>query len=596
MAWGRRRGWKSGMNGAHRTRWRPLPRIKPEAEFWDSFLDFGGGIIFPRGRAFATADEPPRPAGTPAKVELANPRAPGYIPVGKQWFRMTNSNTSVLVEGVLWQDIEPLLSSLPEMAQGSSAPTGEDRVLCLNEALGARRPPPSASAEDKILLAGSAYAPKGVVLDWDQVTGGTSYEFGYSSGPPHTYEIAQTVWFSGGTLKFWPNAVLKYVPNTSMHFDGNESIVCNGDISNRTVLTSRDDDLYGEVLPDSSHVPSQNGYIIPLWGQPAPSGTVFLGLTFRWIYIGIVVDDISPGSCTVKRCDFNFCGSAINMVHYAQATIQGSTCCHVDLPIDPAGGGTVTGSFDDICANNVDSDGNGLPDYWEYQWFGHTGVDLNADSDGDCTLNGAEYSAGSNPADYLYVTSCYGTYDHVIHAGAGTALEVTANLPCAKYQWYSGSTAIPGATSSSFTPTSTYDNSDIHANVYSASYSTNTPDVLLAVLDDLRWGMWTNWIAPGYTNNMTTQIMISTNYYPPEWLWANPSLIYNKAGFTGLSMCHDRQGATGQTPITALTDRIGYCRGHGVAGPEDFTCLASMTTGLARTSGSATGITISSRM
>ena len=319
--------------------------IKPEAEFWDSFLDFGGGIIFPRGRAFATADEPPRPAGTPAKVELANPRAPGYIPVGKQWFRMTNSSTSVLVEGVLWQDIEPLLSSLPEMAQGSSSPAGKDRVLCLNETLGARRAPPPASAEDKILLARSSYAPKGVVLDWDQVTGGTSYEFGYSSGPPHTYEIAQTVWFSGGTLKFWPNAVLKYVPNTSMHFDGNESIVCNGDISNRTVLTSRDDDLYGEVLPDSSHVPSQNGYIIPLWGQPAPSGTVFLGLTFRWIYIGIDVDDISSGSCTVKRCDFNFCGSAINMEHYAQATVLGSACCHVDVPIDPNGGGTVTGSF-----------------------------------------------------------------------------------------------------------------------------------------------------------------------------------------------------------------------------------------------------------
>jgi hypothetical protein len=47
-----------------------------------------------------------------------------------------------------------------------------------------------------------------------------------------------------------------------------------------------------------------------------------------------------------------------------------------------------------------DSDHNGLPDAWEMQYFGHIGVDPNADPDGDGLTNLQEYSAGSNPVDY----------------------------------------------------------------------------------------------------------------------------------------------------------------------------------------------------
>jgi hypothetical protein len=47
----------------------------------------------------------------------------------------------------------------------------------------------------------------------------------------------------------------------------------------------------------------------------------------------------------------------------------------------------------------VDTDGNGLPDAWEYTYFGHIGVDPNADPDGDGESNLAEYRAGTNPLD-----------------------------------------------------------------------------------------------------------------------------------------------------------------------------------------------------
>jgi subtilisin family serine protease len=48
----------------------------------------------------------------------------------------------------------------------------------------------------------------------------------------------------------------------------------------------------------------------------------------------------------------------------------------------------------------VDTDGNGLPDWWELAYFGHlTGTDPNADPDHDGMSNLAEWVAGTNPTN-----------------------------------------------------------------------------------------------------------------------------------------------------------------------------------------------------
>ena len=56
----------------------------------------------------------------------------------------------------------------------------------------------------------------------------------------------------------------------------------------------------------------------------------------------------------------------------------------------------------------VDTDGNGLPDWWEQMYFGHlTGTDPNADPDHDGASNLAEWLAGTNPTNatsYLQLT------------------------------------------------------------------------------------------------------------------------------------------------------------------------------------------------
>lgn len=48
-----------------------------------------------------------------------------------------------------------------------------------------------------------------------------------------------------------------------------------------------------------------------------------------------------------------------------------------------------------------DSDSNGLPDWWENRYFGHTGVVPNADEDGDGLTNLQEYQQGKDPTDYF---------------------------------------------------------------------------------------------------------------------------------------------------------------------------------------------------
>jgi subtilisin family serine protease len=69
-------------------------------------------------------------------------------------------------------------------------------------------------------------------------------------------------------------------------------------------------------------------------------------------------------------------------------------------PIAGLGGKVVTGGRLNL-ARSVDTDGNGLVDWWEQQFFGHlTGTDPNADPDHDGASNLAEFLAGTNPTNF----------------------------------------------------------------------------------------------------------------------------------------------------------------------------------------------------
>jgi hypothetical protein len=89
--------------------------------------------------------------------------------------------------------------------------------------------------------------------------------------------------------------------------------------------------------------------------------------------------------------------------------------------------------------------------------------------------------------------------------------------------------------------------------------------------DSLNHFVWTNFIAR--TNRRSTSLW-SERSHPPDWptnaptlAWNTNSLVWGMKGLTALSPCWPGESASGQVPITALTRRHGYARGHGM-GPE----------------------------
>lgn len=92
----------------------------------------------------------------------------------------------------------------------------------------------------------------------------------------------------------------------------------------------------------------------------------------------------------------------------------------------------------------------------------------------------------------------------------------------------------------------------------------------------LNYAVWTHFIA--HTNNRST-IIWSVRRHPPGWpavppvlQWNTTGLMWGMRGLTALSPCWEAEGAPGVIPITALTRRHGYARGHGI-GPDGFGTL-----------------------
>lgn len=88
--------------------------------------------------------------------------------------------------------------------------------------------------------------------------------------------------------------------------------------------------------------------------------------------------------------------------------------------------------------------------------------------------------------------------------------------------------------------------------------------------ESLNHRIWTNFIAN--TNGRSVKIW-TTRTHPPDWpasptlvTWNTNSLLWGMRGMTAISPCWSDEGACGQVPITALTKRHGYTRGHHMGG------------------------------
>ena len=91
--------------------------------------------------------------------------------------------------------------------------------------------------------------------------------------------------------------------------------------------------------------------------------------------------------------------------------------------------------------------------------------------------------------------------------------------------------------------------------------------------ESLNYAVWTNFIA---NTNGKSMAIWSRRTRPANWparpalvSWNHSSLIWGMKGLTAICPCWQWEGPPGWTPITALTRRHGYARGHDM-GPDRF--------------------------
>lgn len=193
-------------------------------------------------------------------------------------------------------------------------------------------------------------------------------------------------------------------------------------------------DEYTEIKPVTL-----SGVVVYEGAQVGPLHVMTVVLPDDWIAInGIVL--LSPGEYSITNvfshsnywviafCDSNTNG--IHESHEAWGVFDGN-------PVFPVS------SLDnvDITLTDPDTDGDGLPDWWELKCFGDIGQGASDDSDQDGISNLDEFIADTNPADPRDPMSFADISGQVLYAGGQTGVvHVLAVLE--SEEWMSGYQAM----------------------------------------------------------------------------------------------------------------------------------------------------------
>jgi len=296
----------------------------------DETLDFGE-LMFPIGNAFAWDGDSKTVTNCAASINLFT-KDQTQVPVGKQWKNI--GNAAILTESVCWNDIAQNLATLPAMARVENSQKTTE-LAALNQAGHVAAHSLSATAKT-ISMASGRYAPRGVVLDYITVSGGSTYTF-YSG---------LTYWFPAGavfsSVTFQPGAVLKYAPNAYLAVCGG-SVTCSASGTAPVVLTSQDDNQFGDAFGSGN--PSQSGQR-PLMVYSIGNATL-QNLLVRWGAIGPYF--LYATGATLRDSRVQQCGTGVQAESSSSVTLVNDTMCSVTTPTATLSGSTITGTLSVDC-------------------------------------------------------------------------------------------------------------------------------------------------------------------------------------------------------------------------------------------------------
>ncbi len=394
----------------------------------DEKLDFGA-VKIERGKAFPVSSDPSRRVG---------------VPTGKDW--IVFEGRTFLIEQVNYQAVADNLEALPVSQASAKGPHSPPHLLASKQRIFPPSPAGAQRAEPMKLASVMPKAP-GYVLDYELLEDSTN-AFTFASG--QTYFISGGFWVDE-TLTIQSNAVIKFA-NDPTFFGWNVFLGAGGTVncptSGMAVLTSVDDNGQGETITGissgSPNLTNLTTLFLDIENNPADLHNLYFNYAGVGVYTfsqdenrfqncsfnqsaegivlfsgGVILTNVFFGdvgtavefqtdveldvhNLNAVRSTFQFCGE---LAHYVPDVGLGGVavnldhCCLDGLGQDLDGLGTAIvaagGSFN-WSPRWCDSDGDGLPDSWELQYFGNLNqTATNVDGNGNTLLH--DYENNVNP-------------------------------------------------------------------------------------------------------------------------------------------------------------------------------------------------------
>lgn len=183
--------------------------------------------------------------------------------------------------------------------------------------------------------AGAAYRP----------LSGAQTDYAFQTGV--TYFLSETV-ILRGTTTFQPGCILKYDDNVSLFIGG--PVICNGTVSNPSILTSKNDRWYGQSVVTSYVCPAYTAkHAIKVIGREP---VILSGMKVRWAQTAFEFSNQGGGKVNmISDCLVEWCGTGAHNIQPigtppSSLSIRNSSAVGVDNPVvmDP-GSGTLSGAF-----------------------------------------------------------------------------------------------------------------------------------------------------------------------------------------------------------------------------------------------------------